>query len=109
MKKCWLFLFLAILTEVFATSLLKLFNGAIYGYIIVFTLIGISYYFMALSLKKIPVGIAYGMWEVLGISCIVLIGLFFYDETLSKTQMLGLCLALLGIILVNFGHHKKDK
>lgn len=40
---------------------------------------------MALSLKKIPVGIAYGMWEVLGVSCIVLIGLFFYDETLSKT------------------------
>lgn len=102
--KSWGFLYLAILTEVLATSLLKFFGGAIYGYIIVFSLIGLSYYFMALSLKHIPVGVAYGMWEVLGVSCIVLIGVFFYQEVLSISQGFGLLLAILGIFLVNLGY-----
>lgn len=102
--KSWFFLLLAILTEVIATSFLKFFQGAWFGYIIVFSLIGISYFFMALSLKSIPVGVAYGMWEVLGVSCIVLIGIFFYDETLSFSQIAGLILAILGIFLVNLGY-----
>ncbi|WP_283092253.1 DMT family transporter [Helicobacter kayseriensis] len=102
--KSWFFLLLAILTEVLATSLLKLFHGAWFGYFVVFSLIGVSYFFMALSLKSIPVGVAYGIWEVLGVSCIVLVGIFFYDEALSPSQIAGLILAILGIFLVNLGY-----
>ncbi|WP_027327218.1 DMT family transporter [Helicobacter pametensis] len=105
--RSWCFLILAILTEVLATSLLKLFEGDTLGYLVVFALIGVSYYFMALSLRSIPVGVAYGMWEVLGVSCIVAIGVFFYGEILSTAQAIGLSLAILGIILVNLGH-KED-
>lgn len=105
-RKSWGFLYLAILTEVLATSLLKFFGGAVYGYIVVFFLIGLSYSFMALSLKHIPVGVAYGMWEVLGLGCVVLIGVFFYQEALSISQVFGFFLAILGIFLINLGHKK---
>lgn len=109
MKKYWFFLCLAIFTEVLATSLLKFFDQAIYGYLIVFSLIGISYYFMALSLIKIPISIAYGIWEVIGLMGIALVGIFFYEETLRQTQKIGLVLAIIGIACINLGHKDHHK
>lgn len=102
----WIFLIIAILFEVSATSFLKMFNGKIYSYIFVAIFIGISYYFMALAIRKIQVGIAYAIWEVVGSILVVLVSIFMFNEILNSRQIIGILLALLGILLINIGEVK---
>lgn len=102
--KAWVFLLLAIVSEVAGTSALKFFaHEAFLSYGVMAGLIGVSYYCMALACVRIPVGVAYAMWEVLGVICIVLVGVVGFGEVLSLYQKLGLALGIGGIILINLG------
>lgn len=103
----WIFLTLAIFAEVIATGVLKVGKGSLYSYIFMAIFIAISYYLMALAIRKIQVGIAYAMWEILGSSCIVLMSVFIFDEVLSVKQTIGILLAIVGIILINIGEVKE--
>lgn len=103
----WIFLTLAILAEVLSTGILKAGNRNLYSYILMAIFIAISYYLMALAIRKIQVGIAYAMWEILGSSCIVLMSVFVFDEILSTKEIIGILLAILGIILINIGEVKE--
>ncbi|GAD19292.1 multidrug efflux SMR transporter [Helicobacter fennelliae] len=116
----WMCLIIAILTEVIGSSFLKV--GYVHDFhIIIFShridcsffvtaiFICISYYFIGLAIKKISVSIAYAMWEVLGVICIVLVSIFYFDEKLSTMQMCGIALGICGIILINLGEEKSSK
>ena len=100
------FLILAIFAEVLSTGSLKALQGSMYSYVLMAVFIALSYYLMALAIRKIQVGIAYAMWEILGSSCIVLMGVFVFDEVLTTRQMIGIVLAIIGIILINLGEVK---
>lgn len=107
MKKAWIFLILAIITEVLGTTSLKLFeNEKILSYAFMGIFIIISYAFMGLAVKRISIGIAYAMWEALGIVLISLLGIFLFDETLSFYQKMGIIFSVSGIILINFGEEE---
>lgn len=107
MKKAWIFLILAIVTEVFGTTSLKLFeNERILSYILMGVFITISYGFMGLAVKRISIGIAYAMWEALGIVLISLLGIFLFDEALSFYQKMGIIFSVSGIVLINFGEEE---
>jgi small multidrug resistance pump len=54
-----------------------------------------------LAIKTIPVGVAYGIWSGLGIVLVSVSAWFFYQQNLSLSQLLGLCLIVLGVVLVN--------
>ncbi|NDJ27639.1 QacE family quaternary ammonium compound efflux SMR transporter [Campylobacter sp. MIT 12-8780] len=101
----WIFLLLAIAFEVLGTSFLKLENVSLALFLMA-VFIAISYFFMGLCLKHIQVGIAYALWELLGTLGIVCIALFVFKESLSFTQICGIVLAFIGIILINFGEVK---
>ena len=101
------FLIFAIFAEVLSTGILKASRGSLYGYILMIIFIAISYYLLAVSIRKIQVGIAYAMWEILGSSCIVLMSIFIFDETLTMRQTIGILLAIIGIILINLGEVKE--
>lgn len=103
----WIFLTLAILAEVLSTAILKIGEGRLYSYALMALFIAISYYLMALAIKKIQVGIAYAMWEILGSSCIVLMSVFIFNEILTTKQTIGILLAIIGIILINIGEVKE--
>ena len=103
----YVFLMLAIFAEVLSTGILKAFKGSLYSYILMAIFISISYYLMALAIRKIQVGIAYAMWEILGSSCIVLMSVFVFDEILTTRQTIGIVLAIIGIILINLGEVKE--
>lgn len=99
----WLYLALAIVAEVIATSNLqssmgftKLVPGmiAIIGYII-------SFYFLSLALKQIPIGIAYAIWSGVGVVALACIGYFFYKQALDIAAMIGLGFIILGIVIIN--------
>ena len=76
----WLWLLIAIITEVLGSSFLKLAQSMSYGFLVTAFFICVSYYFIGLSIKRISVSVAYAMWEVLGVICIVLIGIWYFDR-----------------------------
>lgn len=99
----WLYLSLAILSEVTATSALKSAEGftKITPSVIVITGYGISFFFLSLTLKYIPVGIAYAIWSGVGISLISVIGYFFFKQSIDAPAAAGIILIMSGIIIIN--------
>ena len=81
----WLYLFIAITGEVVGTSALKASEGFTRLVPSVVTVIGfaIAFYFLALTLKTIPIGIAYAIWSGVGIIMISVIGYFFFGQVLD--------------------------
>ena len=99
----YLYLALAIGFEVVGTSALKAsetFTRLVPGLV---TLIAYtaSFVFLALSLRTIPIGIAYAMWSGLGIVLIALVGWFWFRQTLGTPALIGLALIVGGVVLVD--------
>jgi small multidrug resistance pump len=101
--KSWIFLSVAILTEVVATSALKASDGfsklapsivVIVGYVL-------SFYFLSLALKGIPVGIAYATWAGLGIVLITAIAWVVYGQKLDLGALVGMTFILVGVVVMN--------
>jgi small multidrug resistance pump len=61
---------------------------------------GVSFYFMLLALKTIPMGITYAIWAGVGIVLIAVIGVLRYDETPDLPAIIGMSLIILGIIVI---------
>ncbi|WP_095274733.1 SMR family transporter [Helicobacter sp. 11S03491-1] len=101
--RAWIFLMIAIVAEVIATISLKVSSGDLWGYILMGIFIIFSYYMMGLSVKIIPISIAYAMWEVLGLILICSFGIVVFGEILTFYQKLGLGFGIIGIILINLG------
>jgi small multidrug resistance pump len=98
----WLFLAIAIVAEVIATSALKASEGfskllpsslVVVGY-------GIAFYMLSRVLSAIPVGIAYAIWSGAGIVLVSLVGLFFYKQRLDFPAMLGIGLIIAGVVVM---------
>jgi len=99
----WLFLSIAIVAEVIATSALKAADGftrsgpslvVVVGY-------GIAFYFLSLALRGIPVGIAYAVWSGVGIVLILVIGWIAFGQRLDAAAVLGIGLIMAGVIVLN--------
>ena len=99
----WLYLLIAILTEVVGTSLMKVSQGLtrLLPTIFMFLLYGISFVFMALALKKIEVGIAYAIWSGLGTALIAMIGIAWFRESFTIPKLVGIVLIIGGVVLLN--------
>jgi small multidrug resistance pump len=99
----WFYLAIAIVSEVFATSALK----ASYGFtrllpsIIVVVGYGSAFYFLSLTLRTIPVGIAYAVWSGVGLVLISLVGWAIYGQVLDFAAIAGIVLILAGVVLLN--------
>lgn len=101
----WLFLLAAIFFEVLGTSFMTSAarNGGNIGYIIMGAALAASYYFLALSIRSIGVGIAYAIWEGLGVTLLTLVGYFVFLENISIQEFIGLGIAIIGIVCVALG------
>lgn len=99
----WLYLSIAIFAEIVATSALKVSDGFSRLVPSSITAIGyaIAFYFLAVTLKTIPVGIAYAVWSGVGIVGIALIGYFFFHQTLDAPAIIGMALILAGVVVLN--------
>lgn len=101
--KNWLFLAVAIVAEVVATSALKSSEGftrllpsalVVAGY-------GIAFYFLSLALKSIPVGIAYAVWAGMGIVLVAAIAWIFHGQKLDAWAFVGMGLIVSGVAVLN--------
>lgn len=62
---------------------------------------GLSFFFMSLALKVMPVGIVYAIWSGLGIVLIAAIGYVLFGQRLDLPALLGLGLIIAGILVIH--------
>ncbi len=99
----YLYLAVAILAEVIATSALKASNEftRLWPSVIVVLGYGVAFYFLTLCLRTIPVGVAYAIWSGLGIVLVAIIAYFLYDQKLDAPALVGIGLILSGVLVIN--------
>lgn len=100
--KQWLFLSIAIVSEVVATSALKASNGFthLWPSLIVVAGYAIAFFFLSLTLRTMPVGIAYAIWSGIGIVLITLIAWFIFNQSLDIPAIIGLTLIIAGVVIL---------
>ncbi|WP_319005509.1 multidrug efflux SMR transporter [Metabacillus litoralis] len=98
-----LYLMIAVLSEVFGSTMLKLSNGFTNFIPSIGVVVGFLLAFLSLSfsLKTIPLSSAYATWSGLGTALTALIGVLLFQESFTFIKLLGLCLVILGIYLLN--------
>lgn len=101
--KNWAFLLLAIVSETIATSTLKSSEGFSRLWPSVITVVGyvVAFYFLSLTLRTIPVGIAYAIWSGVGVVLITLVGWFIFGQKLDAPALIGMGLIVCGVLVMN--------
>ncbi|MNV70242.1 Multidrug transporter EmrE [compost metagenome] len=99
----YLLLGLAIAAEVLGTSALKASDGftRLAPSLITVVAYGVSFYLLSLTLKSMPIGIAYAVWSGVGIVLISAIGWLLYGQRLDAPALIGLGLIVAGVLVVN--------
>ena len=98
----WIFLLIAIVFEVAGTACMKASRGftnllpsvlmALF-YVLCFT----SFTF---ALKRIDVSVAYAIWSGVGMALITLIGIFYFHESVSAMQFVGIATIIAGVVIL---------
>ena len=98
----WIYLIIAIITEVIATSALKESEGFTKAIPSLIVIIGYSmtFYFMSLVLREMSIGITYAIWSGMGILLITTIGYFRFNQMLDAPAVLVMSFIALGIIIL---------
>ncbi|MFD1383120.1 DMT family transporter [Rhodanobacter aciditrophus] len=101
--KTWVILLVAIVSEVVATSALKASDGftKLVPSVLVVVGYGLAFYLLSLTLKVMPVGIAYAIWAGLGIVLTAVIGWLFFQQRLDFAAFAGIALILAGVLVIN--------
>ncbi len=99
----YLYLGIAIIAEVVATSALKSSQGFTKPLASIVVVVGycIAFYCLSIVLKTIPIGIAYAIWAGLGIVLITIVGYFFYQQKLDIAAVVGMSLIVAGVLVIN--------
>lgn len=97
------YLFIAIICEIIATTYLKKSDqfSKLIPSLITIAGYAAAFYFLSLTLKTIPVGIAYAIWSGVGIVLITLIGMIAFKQTPDLPAILGLALIVIGVMVIN--------
>jgi len=99
----WLYLAVAILSEVLGTTCLKLSDGftkpwpaagVVAGY-------GVAFVLLSLTLRTMPVGVAYAVWSGVGIAAITVIGWLKFGQALDAAAFAGIGLIVAGVLVLN--------
>lgn len=107
----WMFLGLAIITEVIGTLSMKYasVSGGSAGMIVMYIMIASSYILLSMAVKKVALGVAYALWEGIGILIITTFSVMWFHESLSPLKLGGLALLIAGITLIKYGTQKVQK
>ncbi|MRN66502.1 SMR family transporter [Brucella sp. 10RB9213] len=97
------FLAIAIFSEVIGTLSLKASEGfsRVGPSIVVVVAYGLAFYFLSLTLKTIPVGVAYAIWSGIGVTLVALIGWLVFGQKLDLPAIVGMGLIIAGVIVLN--------
>jgi small multidrug resistance pump len=102
----WLFLAGAIVSEVVATTFLKLSEGftklvpsiiVVVGYVAAFAMLS-----QALT-RGMTIGVAYGVWAAVGVALVAIVGAAFLGESMTWVQVGGIALVIAGVLALELG------
>lgn len=98
----WLILSIAIVAEVIGTSALKASEGfsRLWPSLLVLAGYATAFYCLSLTLKTIPVGMAYAIWSGAGIVLISAVGWVFYGQKLDAPALVGMGLIIAGVLVI---------
>ncbi|MFM1833713.1 MAG: hypothetical protein RLZZ461_2029 [Planctomycetota bacterium] len=98
----YLQLAIAILTEVAATSALRASDGFTKFWPSVIVVVGYGVCFLALSLcvRRMPIGVAYGIWSGVGIVLITIAGWYLYRQRMDGPAIAGMGLIIAGVLVI---------
>ncbi len=101
----WLLLIMAIAAEIVGTLSMKWasVNDDKAGFIFMLMMIALSYIFLSFAVKRIALGVAYAIWEGLGILFITLFSVLLFGESLSAMKIAGLITLVTGVALIKSG------
>lgn len=103
----WLALTIAIVAEVVGTSALKASAGftRLGPSLLVVAGYAVAFYFLAVTLKHVPVGIAYAVWSGAGTVLITLVGVWAFRQRLDLAGIIGITLIIAGVLVLNLFSH----
>lgn len=99
----YLYLAIAIVAEVTATSALKASAEftKLFPSLIVIVGYGVAFYFMTMVLRTIPIGITYAVWSGIGIVLVAIVGVFLYKQIPDVPAIIGMSLIILGVVVIH--------
>ncbi|MBM95182.1 MAG: QacE family quaternary ammonium compound efflux SMR transporter [Oceanospirillaceae bacterium] len=99
----YIYLAIAIVAEVIATSAVKASDGftKLVPSVIVVAGLALAFYCLSLVFKTIPMGIAYAIWSGLGIVLISVVGFFKFGQSIDVPGMIGMLLIIAGVVVIN--------
>lgn len=99
----WIYLTVAIIAEVVATSALKASEEFTHWVPSTIVVIGyaVAFYFLSLTLRTIPLGITYAIWSGVGVVLVTLIGWIVYQQTLDIAAFIGIAFIVAGVVVLN--------
>jgi small multidrug resistance pump len=101
----WLYLAIAILSEVSGTLSLRIAaNGQKSWYAAVAAGYAVAFVFLSLTLAQgIGLGVAYGIWAAAGVALTAIASRVFFKESLNLVMTLGIGLVIVGVLLIETG------
>ncbi|MCH7342407.1 SMR family transporter [Pelomonas sp. CA6] len=98
-----LYLAIAIVAETIATTAMKSTEGFTRFWPSLLTVAGygVAFYFLSLTLRGIPLGVAYALWSGVGIVLISLLGWLVHGQTLDAPALIGMGFIVAGVVIVN--------
>jgi small multidrug resistance pump len=99
----YLYLGVAIIAEVIATTALRAADGFTQLWPSLISIVGyvVAFYFLSLTLRSMPVGVAYAIWSGVGIVLISLAGWVLYKQLLDLPALIGMGLIMAGVVVIN--------
>lgn len=61
----------------------------------------VAFYFLAMVLRTIPIGVAYAVWSGVGVAAMALIGLVMFGQKLDPAAIIGIALIVAGVVVLN--------
>ncbi len=99
----YIYLLIAVITETIGTAAMQASEQftRFWPSVLLVIAYGISFYFMALALKYMPVSIVYAIWSGLGVVFIGIIGWLVFKQSLDFAAIAGMGLIIAGVIVIN--------
>ena len=99
----YLYLAIAIVGEIIATSALKASDGFSRLLPSVVTIVGyaVAFWVLSLTIRVLPVGMVYAIWSGAGIVLISAVGWIWFKQALDLPTMFGMGLIIAGVVVIN--------
>jgi small multidrug resistance pump len=99
----WVLLVVAILLEVVGTTNMKLSEGfsKLVPSVLVIFFYALSIIALTFAVNRLDVSVAYAVWSGMGTALVAMIGLWFFQESITSIKLVALGLIVVGVAMLH--------